>query len=87
MSLEHLHELAQEVHDLQEAAKGSVDRDSPDGSHTGVNARLFPALPQDRREVPTATVNSGSPNGDRGADLAFLAGIWTHFSHRVLLNA
>jgi hypothetical protein len=27
MSLEHLHELAQEVHDLQEAAKSSVEPD------------------------------------------------------------
>jgi hypothetical protein len=27
MSLEHLHELAQEVHDLQEATKGSIEPD------------------------------------------------------------
>src|SRR5665647_1819324 len=32
------------------------------------------ALPQDRREVPTVTGTSASPNGGRGADLAiFLA--------------
>ena len=58
-----------------------------DDSQTGVNIRVFPALLQDRREVPTATGTSGSPNGGRGADLAIFPGIWTHSSRRLLLNA
>src|SRR5262249_42025609 len=37
-------------------------RDSPDGSQTGINVRVFPALLQDRREVLTATSTSGNPN-------------------------
>ena len=64
-----------------------INRDSPDGPRTGVNTRVFPAFRQDRSEVRTATVNSGSPNGGRGADLAIFAGIWTHSSHLSLLNA
>jgi hypothetical protein len=56
---------------------GSIpNRDSPDGSRTGVNIRVFPAFLEDRSEVRTATVNSGSPNGGRGADLAIFAGIF-----------
>ena len=58
------------------------NRDSPDGSRTGLNARFFSAFPLDRSEVRAATINSGSPNGGRGADLTIFAGIWTHFSHR-----
>src|SRR5664280_473753 len=37
------------------------NRDSPDGSHIGVNTRVFPAFLQERSEVRTATVNSGCP--------------------------
>src|ERR1035437_5125236 len=62
-------------------------RDSPDDSQIGADVRGFPAFRQDRSEFRTATVTSGGPNGGRGADLAIFAGIWTHSSHRQLLNA
>jgi hypothetical protein len=52
--------------------KQDLNRDSPDDSRTGVNTRVFPAFLQDRSEVRAATVNSGSPNGGRGADLVIL---------------
>jgi hypothetical protein len=64
-----------------------LNRDSPDDSQTGVSIRAFPALPQDRREVPTVTGTSASPNGGRGGDLAIFPGIGTHSSHLSLLNA
>jgi hypothetical protein len=70
---------------MREVVNGLI-RDSPDGSLTGVDTHVFPAFPQDRSAVRAATVNSGSPNGGRGADLAIFAGIWTHSSHRQLLN-
>ena len=38
-----------------------------------MNTRVFPAFLQDRSEVWTATVNSGSPNGGRRVDLATFA--------------
>ena len=60
----------------------ALDRDSPDDSRTGGEYWRFTALPQDRREVPTLTGRSGSPNGGRAADLAIFAGIWTHSSRR-----
>jgi hypothetical protein len=44
-----------------DAVYGSF-RDSPDESQTGINARVFPALLQDRPEVLTATSTSGNPN-------------------------
>src|ERR1700681_2176572 len=66
--------------------KIQISRDSPDDSRTDVNTRVFPAFPQDRSEVRTATVNSGSPNGGRGADLAIFAGIWTHSLPSVALD-
>src|SRR5450759_4923116 len=62
-------------------------RDSPDDSRIGADVRGFPAFRQDRSEFRTATVTSDGPNGGRGADLAIFAGIWTHSSHRQLLNA
>src|SRR5215472_7444089 len=52
-------------------------RDSPDESQTGINVRVFPALLQDRPEVPTATSTSGNPKLGRGSDLAIFPGIWT----------
>src|SRR5450759_2488102 len=63
------------------------NRDSPDDSRIGADVRGFPAFRQDRSEFRTATVTSDGPNGGRGADLAIFAGIWTHSSHRQLLNA
>jgi len=48
---------------------------------------FFSAVLQDRREVPTATNTSGSPNGGREADLAIFPGIWTHSFFRLLFNA
>ena len=59
-----------------------LNRDSPDGSRTGVDTRVLRGFQQDRSAVRAATVNSGSPNGGRGADLTIFAGIWTHFSRR-----
>ena len=41
-------------------------RDSPDDSRTGADVHGFPAFRQDRSEVRTAIVTSGSPNGGRG---------------------
>ena len=41
---------------------GSLGRDSPDESQTGINVRVFPAFLQDRREVLTATSTSGNSN-------------------------
>jgi len=61
--------------------KRESSRDSPDGSRTVINTRVFPASPQDRSEVRIATVTSGSPGVSRWADLAIFAGIWTHSSH------
>src|SRR5450756_664293 len=55
-----------------------IIRDSPDDSRTAVNTRGFPGSLQGRSAIRTATVTSGSPDGGRGADLAFFAGIWTH---------
>jgi hypothetical protein len=49
--------------------QADLSRDSPDDSRSGVNIRVFPALPQDSREVRTANRASGSPNGGRGAAL------------------
>src|SRR5450759_3360091 len=66
---------------------GVINRDSPDDSRIGADVRGFPAFRQDRSEFRTATVTSDGPNGGRGADLAIFAGIWTHSSHRQLLNA
>jgi hypothetical protein len=43
-------------------ANRPVNRDSPDESQSGINVRVFPALLQDRREVPTATSTSGNPS-------------------------
>ena len=63
-----------------------LDRDSPDGSRTGVNIGAFPTFLQDRREVRTVIGTSGSPHGGRGSDLGIFAGIWTHGSRRLLLN-
>ena len=63
-------------------ATSGVIRDSPDGSRTGVDTRVLRGFQQDRSAVRAATVNSGSPNGGRGADLTIFAGIWTHSSRR-----
>ena len=59
-----------------------TNRDSPDGSRTGVDTRVLRGFQQDRSAVRAATVNSGGPNGGRGAYLAIFAGIWTHSSRR-----
>src|SRR5450759_1198373 len=69
------------------ASEIDLNRDSPDDSRIGADIRGFPAFRQDRSEFRTATVTSDGPNGGRGADLAIFAGIWTHSSHRQLLNA
>jgi hypothetical protein len=52
-----------------------------------VNIRAFLAFLQDRSDVWPATGPWGSANAGRGVDLAIFAGIWTHSSCRVLLNA
>jgi hypothetical protein len=49
--------------------------------------RVFSALLQDGRELRTATDASGIQNGGRVANLAIFAGIWTHSSRRLLVNA
>jgi len=49
--------------------------------------RVFPAFLQDCREVRTATIASGSPEGGREADLAIFPVISAHFSRRLLVNA
>ena len=51
-----------------------------------MDTRVLRGFQQDRSAVRAATVNSGSPNGGRRADLTIFAGIWTHSSHRQLLN-
>ena len=71
----------------QSRLSGCLNRDSPDASRTGVSIGVFPAFQQDRSAVRTATVTSGSPDDGRGADLAIFAGIWTHSSRRLPLNA
>jgi hypothetical protein len=63
------------------------DRDSPDDSRFRENFGAFPSFWQDRLAARTTAVASGSPNGDRGVDLAIFAGIWTHSSRRLLLSA
>jgi len=40
-----------------------------------------------RLAARTIAVIFGTPNGDRGADLAILASIWTYSSRQLLLNA
>jgi hypothetical protein len=57
------------------------------GYRTAVNTRVFLAFLQDRSEVRTDSVTSGSPNCGRGADGAVFAGIWMHSPRRLLLNA
>ena len=47
----------------------------------------FAAFWQDRLAARTIAVILGTPNGDRGADLAILASIWTYSSRQLLLNA
>ena len=53
-------------------------RDSPDDNRSAMNIR---------RELRTATDTSGIQNGGRVANLAMFAGIWTHSSRRLLVNA
>jgi hypothetical protein len=48
--------------------------DSLDGSRTGFDILYFSAFPQNRSEVLTATVTSGSTNGGRVADIRPLLG-------------
>src|ERR1035441_364006 len=63
-----------------------VNRDSPDDPGTGLDIRGFPGSLRGRSAIRTATVTSGSPDGGRGADLAFFAGIWTHSPPSVALE-
>jgi hypothetical protein len=63
------------------------NRDSPDDCRSAMNIRVFLALLQDGRELRTATDTSGIQNGGRVANLAIFAGIWTHSSRRLLVNA
>src|SRR5450759_4302845 len=76
-----------QIQDMVHLNGNRSNRDSPDDSRIGADVRGFPAFRQDRSEFRTATVTSDGPNGGRGADLAIFAGIWTHSSHRQLLNA
>jgi hypothetical protein len=69
------------------APRSPLIRDSPDDPGTGLDIRGFPDSLQGRSAIRTATVTSDGPNGGRWADLAIFAGIWTHSSHRQLLNA
>src|SRR5260370_20848409 len=46
----------------REAGRADLDRDSPDGSRSGVNICAFFAFLQDRSEVWPATVTLGSTN-------------------------
>jgi hypothetical protein len=62
-------------------------RDSPDGCRSDLNIRAFAAFLQDKSEVWSATVILGNTNDRRGVDLAIFAGIWTHSSRRLLVNA
>jgi hypothetical protein len=63
------------------------NRDSPDEPRFRLNFALFPSLSQDRWAARTIAVIPGAPNGGQGADLAIFAGIWTHSSRRLPLNA
>jgi hypothetical protein len=64
-----------------------LNRDSPDEPRTVVDFCAFAAFWQDRLAARTIAVILGTPNGDRGADLAILASIWTYSSRQLLLNA
>ncbi len=63
------------------------NRDSPYGSRSDVNIRVFVTFLQDRSEVWSTTDSLGSVNDRRGLDLAIFAGIWTHSSRRLFVNA
>jgi hypothetical protein len=72
---------------LRHESPRAFNRDSPDEPRTVVDFCAFAAFWQDRLAARTIAVILGTPNGDRGADLAILASIWTYSSRQLLLNA
>jgi hypothetical protein len=60
----------------------TFNRDSPDEPRTVVDFCAFAAFRQDRLAARTIAVILGTPNRDRGADLAILASIWTYSSRQ-----
>ena len=63
------------------------NRDSPDDCRSAMNIRVFRPYYKTDASSGRLPTTSGIQNGGRVANLAIFAGIWTHSSRRLLVNA